>query len=127
MASITREIPLDLSPDEAWAKIEDPARINEWFTFLGNVTYDEASSSRHCSMGEATLDELIVDVDRDRKRFVYAFLDSPFGFTQHSAAMEVVGRDGGSTLRWTHDFKPDEVAPALQEALDGAAAVITGA
>ena len=125
MASITREVQLDLSPDETWARIEDPARINEWFTFLGDVTYDEATSSRQCAMGEATLDELIVDVDTDNKRFVYAFLDSPFGFTQHSAAMQVLARDGGSTLVWTHDFRPDEVAPALDEALDGAVATIT--
>ncbi len=125
MASITREVALDLSPAEAWAKIEDPARINEWFTFLGEVTYDEGTSSRQCAMGEAMLDELIVDVDPDRKRFVYAFLDSPFGFTQHSASMEVRDRDGGSTLVWTHDFKPDDVAPALGEALDGAVATIS--
>ncbi|MEM7287639.1 MAG: SRPBCC family protein [Actinomycetota bacterium] len=125
MASITREVPLDLSPDEAWAKIEDPARINEWFTFLGEVTYDAETSSRQCAMGDDMLDELIVDVDADGKRLAYAFLDSPFGFTQHSASMQVVDRDGGSTLVWTHDFKPDEIAPALGEALDGAVATIT--
>jgi len=125
MASLHREVDLATSADGIWAKLENPADINKWFTFLGDVTWDEASSTRTCAMGEATLNELIVDVDPGRKRVVYSFVESPFGFDHHSAAMQVVeGANGGSTFIWTHDFTPDEVEPAVQEAIDGAVATI---
>ena len=126
MASIHREVELTTSADGIWQKLEDPAEINKWFTFLGPVTWDEETSRRSCAFGEATLDELVLDVDPARRRVAYAITGgSPIELTFHSASMQVVDREGGSTFIWTTDFKPDDAQPGLEEAIDGAVATIT--
>lgn len=125
MASIHREVELTTSADELWQKLEDPAEINKWFTFLGPVTWDEETSRRSCAFGEATLDELVLDVDPARRRVAYAITGGPIELTFHSASMQVVDREGGSTFIWTTDFKPDHAQPGLEEAIDGAVATIT--
>ncbi|MGH1505912.1 MAG: SRPBCC family protein [Acidimicrobiales bacterium] len=127
MANIHRTVALGASADEIWARLEAPDRINEWLTFLGPVTWDPATSTRTCSLGEAELGELVLSIDPERRRFAYSIVDSPMGLQHHSASMEVVERDGGATLVWDHDFLPDSAAPMLTEAVEGAVAVITAA
>jgi hypothetical protein len=122
MATLHRTIELTSAPEDAWSKLADVGAVNKIMPFLGDVTVD--GDVRTCALGDGKLEELIVSVDHDRQRLVYAFLNSPFGFTQHSAAMHVLPTDNGCTIDWTHDFKPDEAAPALAEAVDGAAAAL---
>ena len=122
MASLTKTIELGTDADKAWELISDPGRANELITFLGEVTV--TGDTRVCAIGEDHLEELIVDVDHAARRFVYSIKASPFGFTHHSASMQVVADEEGTRLVWVTDFAPDAAAGALGEALDGAAASI---
>ena len=118
MATLTREFILDVPPDTVWSRISDVGAVNQLIDFIGEVTVE--GDHRSCSMGDhGTLDELIVSVDADRKRLVYAITQSPFQFEHHSASMQAAA-DGDDRTRflWTTDFKPDSVAPALEEAID---------
>lgn len=112
MANWHQTLKFSSSPDEAWAKIADVGAVNQIFPFLGEVTLE--GDSRTCDLGDGTLEELIVTVDADRRRLVYAIVGGPLPFTQHSATMQVVPTEGGGCLlEWDHDFKPDSVEPML--------------
>lgn len=118
MANLHRSIALTIAPDDAWAKIADVGAVNQIMPFLGEVTLE--GDRRTCAMGADELEETIVTVDPERRRLVYAITSSPFAFTQHSASMQIVATPTGCTLEWDHDFKPDGVAPALEQAVEGA-------
>jgi carbon monoxide dehydrogenase subunit G len=120
MATIHREFQIGASPDDAWAAVREVGKINELITFLGDVTVD--GDRRTCELGDqGKLDELIVSVDDGRRRVAYSIVESPFDFAHHNASMQVVANGGaGSTFIWTTDVKPDEVVPALSEAIDAA-------
>lgn len=124
MATITREFVLDVPPDTVWSRISDVGAVNQLIDFIGEVTVN--GDHRTCALGEqGTLDELIVSVDPDDRRLVYSIQQSPFGFEHHSASMQAAADGEGRTrFLWITDFKPDAVAPALEEALDQAVASI---
>ncbi len=122
MATVHRTLELSSAPDEAWAKIADVGAVNQILPFLGEVTVQ--GDRRTCSLGEATLDELIVSIDPDRRRLVYAIVGGPFEFTHHSASMQITPRGNGCVLDWNHDFKPDDREPMLLEALEPAVAAL---
>lgn len=120
MATIHRQFDVPASPPQAWAALRDVGRVDELITFLGKVTVE--GDRRMCSLGDqGTLEELILSVDDDRRRLAYAIVRSPFGFVHHSASMQVqAGSGSGSVLVWTTDVYPNEVVPALSEAIDAA-------
>lgn len=120
MATIHREFEISATPDKAWAALRDVGRINEFITFLGEVTVE--GDRRTCALGDqGKLDELILSVDDERRRLAYAILESPFNFEYHSASMQIAANGGsGSRFIWTTDVKPDDVVPALSEAIDRA-------
>lgn len=120
MATITRDITLEVSPEEAWRRIADVGAVNELIDFVGEVTLE--GDHRSCSLGDdGVLDELIVTVDDANRRLVYSIQASPFGFDHHSASMQAVGDgDGRTRFVWITDFKPETVAPALEGAIDQA-------
>ena len=117
MASIIKQVTLASDPETAWRAVADVGAINKLITFLGEVTVD--GDRRVCSLGEGgALEELIVTVDDENRRVAYSITRSPFGFTHHHAVMAVEAEGPGSRLTWTTDFKPDEVAGPLGEAID---------
>jgi carbon monoxide dehydrogenase subunit G len=124
MATITREITLDATPDAVWEKLRDVGAINELIDFLGEVTVE--GDRRACALdGGGELEELIVTVDDEARRVAYSIVESPFGFAHHGASMQALANgNGGTRFLWVSDFKPDDVEPALAEAVDGALASI---
>jgi carbon monoxide dehydrogenase subunit G len=120
MATITRDITLDVSPENAWRRIADVGAVNELIDFVGEVTLE--GDHRSCALGDGgTLEELIVSIDSDRRRLVYSIRQSPFEFEHHSASMQAVpDGDGRTRFVWVTDFKPDAVAAALEGVIDQA-------
>jgi carbon monoxide dehydrogenase subunit G len=123
MASIYREATITAPIEKVWAAIADVQGINRLITFLGKVTVD--GDHRSCQLGEqGKLEELIVTVDDANKRFAYSVQESPFNLTHHSASMQLRANGEGTELMWVTDLKPDDAAPAVEEALDAAVASI---
>jgi hypothetical protein len=68
--------------------------------------------------------ELIVDVDDETRRIVWAVVGSP-RLTHHNASMQVFADGAGqSRLVWIADLLPDGAARDIRALIDQAAAVI---
>lgn len=125
MATITKTTHLSTSSDKVWEVLRDPGRANELITFLGEVTVE--GNTRVCALGDDVLEELVVGIDDEARRFVYSIRRSPFGFVHHQASMQAVPEVEGTRLVWVTDFLPDEAGPGVDEALTAAVASIEAA
>lgn len=119
MATIVREFRVPPAPEDVWKRLADVGSINTLIDFLGEVTVE--GDVRSCSLGDdGVLEELIVSVDHERRRFVYSIRQSPFGMEHHHASIQAVPDAGGTRLVWITDVKPDAVAPVIEEPIDAA-------
>jgi hypothetical protein len=120
MSTIAREFQLEMPPDLVWERISDVGAVNQLIDFLGEVRVD--GRHRTCALGDAgQLDELIVTVDPDERRLVYSIRKSPFDLEHHSASWHALADgNGGTRFVWITDFTPEQIAPALEQAIDDA-------
>ena len=118
MASIHKEIFLDVPADDVWAALADfgalPTRLVPGFvtdTKLDGdariVTFANGSVAR----------ERLVTCDHDRQRLVYAIVNERI--SQHSASAQVFA-DGNARCRfvWIADVLPNEIASYMSEQMD---------
>ena len=123
MASIIRELTLEVNADVAWSAVR---RVDEVHTKLvpglvSRVTLE--SGVRHVVFASGLeIDELIVAVDEDSRRLVYAVQNRA---KHHQASMQVVteGRDR-SRLIWITDVLPQEAASRFANIMDQALPII---
>jgi hypothetical protein len=127
MACIHREIPISAAPEVVWAAVRDVGNVHERLVpgVLVDAYLDDDSRVVTFANG-AVIRELIVDLDDAAKRFAYAVTDGPLQAVHHHATMQVVAagpRD--STLIWTTDVVPDELAAPIAELVDQGAAAMS--
>ena len=108
MASIRKEIALAVAPAAVWDAVRDVGNVHRRL-FPGILTDARLDGdARVVTFANGmVLRELIVDIDDDARRFVYA---SVGGSTSHHNASIQVLPDGtqGSRLIWITDLLPDE-------------------
>ncbi len=118
MASIRREIPIAASPEAVWDAVRDVGAAHRRLVpgILRDVRLEPGS--RVVTFADGTVvRELIVDVDDDARRFVYAARGGRT--THHNGSMQVFGDgEGGSVLLWITDMLPDEAAGASAALVD---------
>ena len=71
--------------------------------------------------------EVLVGVDDEVRRMVYAVVESPFGFQHHSSSIEVfddAGETDGCRLVWVSDVLPDTLAGPVGDLMDQGAAAM---
>ncbi|CAN7457216.1 SRPBCC family protein [Phenylobacterium sp. LjRoot219] len=112
MATIHREIHIACDPDRAWSELRDfgaAARL-----FAGVLTdCQEAAGLRTVTFAsDLVVQERLVGRDEARRRLAYTVVDG--GFTQHSAAMQLLPEAGGVRFVWTSDFLPDDAASTVE-------------
>jgi hypothetical protein len=125
MASIHKEITLDLAPAAAWDAVRDAGAVHRRLApgLIADTHID--GDVRVCTLADGSvLRELIVDVDDAARRIAYAVVDGPLPTTRHHASMQVLGDGTGSRLVWITDFLPNDIAGPLGELLESAAANI---
>lgn len=136
MASIQLDIPVDTDPSDAWDAVADFAAVHVRLVprFLADCRVDGAD--RVVTFGNgAVARERLVSLDPTRRRLVYSVVESSIGLTHHQAAVEVLDapsgsdvahRSGrcGSTIRWSADLLPDELAPMVRQLMEQGAAAI---
>src|SRR5688500_17318228 len=101
MASIRKEILLEVSADEVWAAVRDVGAPHKRLApgFLLDTVMDGDARVVTFANGLVAR-ELIVDVDDEARRFVWAVVGSP-RLTHHNAAMQVFAEGAGrSRLVW---------------------------
>jgi hypothetical protein len=69
---------------------------------------------RECSVeGGGVLREEITSRDEDARRYEYAITEAPFPIESHHASMSVEPTGSVSTVIWTTEINPDELAEAM--------------
>jgi hypothetical protein len=96
-----------VSADAAWALAGDPARVNEWFGPVAEVTI--VGDERHAVMGNgATLVERLVDRDDAARRYSYEVVSGIPGLTSHRATIRVEPDGDGSIIGWRQTATSDD-------------------
>jgi hypothetical protein len=118
MASIHKDIPLDAPPVDVWAAVRDFGNVHQRVApgFVTDckldgdsriVTFDNGNSAR----------ELLVTMDEERRRLVYAVVSERV--KQHSASIQIFADgEGRSRMAWIADVLPNEIGPHIDGQMD---------
>ena len=118
MASIHKEVLLDVPVERVWAALRDAGNAHHLFAgVLTDAKLDGDLRTVTFANGMVAR-ERIIDVDEERRRVAYAAQGPPF--THHSASMQVFAEpDGRSRFVWISDFLPSDVASKIAPLIDG--------
>jgi hypothetical protein len=117
MASVHREVPLDVSVERAWAALREVGNVDRLFAGVLVDAKLEGDVRTVTFTNGMVARERIVDVDHERRRVAYAVLGSHF--THHSASMQVLEEAGGrSRFVWISDFLPADLAAQITPLVD---------
>ena len=124
MASIRKEIPLDVSADHAWAALRDIGALHHRLVPGFVVDTKLEDGARVVTFGNGmVVRELIVDLDDENRRLAWS---ARGGRLSHHNASAQVFAEGASRCRlvWIADLLPNEVAGDIRAMIDQAAAVM---
>jgi len=124
MASIRKEIPLDVSADYAWAALRDIGALHHRLVPGFVVDTKLEDGARVVTFGNGlVVRELIVDLDDESRRLAWS---ARGGQLSHHNASAQVFAEGASRCRlvWIADLLPNELAGDIRAMIDQAAAVM---
>jgi carbon monoxide dehydrogenase subunit G len=113
MASIRKEILIEVPADEVWAAVRDIGEVHRRLApdAVTDVRLDGDARIVTFSNG-MVVRELIVDIDDDAQRFAYAAVGGRV--RHHNATMQVFDEGGRrSRLVWITDLLPNELAGSI--------------
>ena len=114
MASIRKEIVIENSPDDVWAAVRDVGAIHVRLVPGFVVDCRLEGDARIVTFANGmVVRELIVDVNDDARRLVWAVVGGPL--THHNASVQVFAEGAGhSRLVWIADLLPNEMAGTIE-------------
>ena len=124
MASIRKEIPLDVSAEHAWAALRDIGALHHRLVPGFGVDTKLEDGARVVTFGNGMgVRELIVDLDEESRRLAWS---ARGGQLSHHNASAQVFAEGASRCRlvWIADLLPNELAGDIRAMIDQAAAVM---
>jgi hypothetical protein len=115
MVSLYEDTTVQAPPDEVWAAIRDVGSVHQRLAPGFVVATRLEPGARVVTFGSgAEVRELIVSVDDERRRLVWAAVDGPLRPVHHNASLQVFPEDaGGSRVVWIADVLPDELAEPI--------------
>ena len=124
MASIHKEIFVDARPEKVWAALRDVGALHTRVVPGFVVDTRMEDGARVVTFGNGMVArELIVDVDDEARRVVWAVVGGRF--THHNASVQVFADgNGGSRLVWIADLLPNELAGDIRAMIEQAATVM---
>jgi len=114
MASIRKETVIEASPERVWDAVRDVGAVHERLApgFVVDTRLEAGARVVTFANGLVAR-ELIVDVDDEARRLVWAVVGSP-RLTHHNASMQVFDDgDRGSRVVWIADLLPSEIAGTI--------------
>lgn len=129
MGSIIKSVDVSSSPVEVWDALRDFGALHERLVpgFVVEARLDGQDRTITFSSG-AVATERLVSADPERRRLVYAVVESGLPFEHHQSSVDVVESDrpeDGCRIVWTTDLLPDGLDPVIDGLMDeGAAAMI---
>ena len=124
MASIRKEIHIDVPPSQVWESLRDVGALHTRLV-PGFVTDTRMEgNTRVVTFGNgAVAREHIVGVDEQRRRVAWAIVDAPFKHYSGAAWVEP-DINGGTQFVWTVDLLPDELAGQIDSMMTAGLQVI---
>ena len=124
MASIHREIQVEVPAERVWDAIRDVGAIHTRLApgFVVDTRLD--AGARVVTFGSGVVArELIVDVDDDARRLVWAVVGGKM--THHNASLQVFADgEGRSRIVWIADLLPNELAGYIAGMIEQGMAVM---
>ena len=126
MATVRKEVVTRARPAEVWDALRDIGALHTRLV-PGFVveTVLEPGARRVTFANGVTVREPIITLDEARRRLVWSVEGLPT--THYNASAEVLDHAGGARVVWTADFLPDDMAPAIDEAMTAGAAAMQAA
>jgi hypothetical protein len=127
MASIIKDITIEVSPADAWAALRDFGALHERLVpgFVVDAQPDGDDTRIVTFFNGAVAREQLVGIDDEQRRLAYTVVESAFDCAHHNAAAQVVATDdGGSRFVWITDVLPDEIAPPITAMMEAGLEVI---
>ncbi|RJG08801.1 SRPBCC family protein [Pseudomonas cavernicola] len=114
MASIRKEILIEDSPEHVWAAVRDVGAIHVRLVPGFVVDCRLEGDSRIVTFANGmVVRELIVDINDDARRLVWAAVGGRF--THHNASLQVFAEGAShSRLVWIADLLPNDMAGAIE-------------
>jgi carbon monoxide dehydrogenase subunit G len=124
MASIRKETSIDARPEDVWAALRDVGALHTRLVPGFVVDTRLEAGARIVTFGNGMVArELIVDVDDQARRLVWAVVGGRF--THHNASAQVFADgEGRSRFVWIADLLPDEIAGDIRALIEQGSAVI---
>jgi hypothetical protein len=121
MASIYREMLVNVEPERAWAALRDTGAAARLFAGVLRACVLDGDVRTVTFESGLTLREQIVALDEDRRRIAYTVLDGRF--VHHNASMQVVAQPPGmSRFVWITDLLPGSAAAAVEPLVEAGCA-----
>ncbi len=123
MASLYREITLDVDADRAWSQLRDQRQLGRLFAgVLTDVQLDGDVRTVTFANGYV-VSERIVALDDEHRRIAYASQGGRFD--HYHASMQVVPLAAGQCrVVWICDFLPDELRTAVEPLVEAGSAAL---
>ena len=124
MASIRKDIVVDVPVEDVWAAVRDTGAVHTRLARQMVVDTKLEGDSRLVTFANGeVVRERIVTVDDKARRLVYAVAD--WRTTHHNASFQVVPeKDGRSRLIWITDLLPDTLAEMVGGLVEQGSAAI---
>ena len=116
--SVRRQVRIARPPDEVWAIVGDPARIQEWFPGIESSTVDGTTRVIVTGSGLPMPEEIVTN-DPLQRRFQYR-ITAPM-FKEHLSTLDVLDLgDGTSVAMYAADADPSTMALVIAGAAGSA-------
>jgi hypothetical protein len=116
--SVRRQVRIARPPDEVWAIVGDPGRIQEWFPGIDSSTVDGATRVIVTGSGLPMPEEIVTN-DPLQRRFQYR-ITAPM-IREHLSTLDVLDlEDGTSLVVYSADADPSTMALVIAGAAGNA-------
>ncbi len=113
MATIRKEVSVNVSPDRVWDALRDVGALHTRLVpgFVTDCKLEDGARIVTFANGVVAR-EVIVTIDDAARRLVWTIVGGRM--THHNGAAQVIADGAHSRFVWTADLLPDEVAPAIE-------------
>ncbi|MBO9559756.1 MAG: SRPBCC family protein [Caulobacter sp.] len=118
MATIIKSVDVAVAPAQVWDAVRDWGHVHQRLCpgVLTDCRVEEGVRTVTFA-GGLVARELIVAVDDETRRLVWAVVGSPL-LTHHNGAMQVLDEGSGSRITWTADILPHDAAERVAGFMD---------
>ena len=122
MAKIRNEIFINKPSNKVWEVLKNFGDNHRWSNNLSDSRID--GEHRVCTLSKdspapgAILKEKLLSLNDQMMRLEYSVTDAPFPVEFHNALIDVYPEQNGSTVTWTTNVVPDELAAMFSPVFD---------